>query len=701
MTSATTIDRPIYDLLPAHYRQRDARSGYLLRGVLEVIEDEFRLVEDDIETLYENWFIETCEPWVVPYLGDLLGAEELATVTNSSLRPRALVARVLEYRRIRGTAAGLEGIVRDVLGWTAHVVEYDDDIHQRHQIRRSPDVHHKQRLDGVLVDRPVDAERPYRGPGIEPLSRDIGLFIWRARRHALQRAQARPIDGAPGLYTVHALGHDTPLFNQPTTRSHGEPLTPRHLPGRLHPGDLGTGSETVYGEGRSLCLWYRTDPLNPDHPEPIAREHIQFGDLSGPPAEWRQDQTQVIIDPLRGRIALPTQGPAALPWDGSAVLVDGIVAASGNLGGGGYPRTLPSATVSAEPFVRVLGDGPDEARSLADALGEWKRAGNPVGIIRITASRRYRAPQGVVRIPAGHQLIIEAVDGARPVVKSETAVAQYALRVWSEKTDDSSQPASFTSDGVTIEGLIEMQAPVPLRVELRHCTVLPPVGDIAPALVVAGAPTVLDLSLTSCLVGPIEAPAGGVTLSIRDSIVTSRVADTGDGIGGAAIAADSQGQEPGPDSTIERSTVFGVVNVRTMPRASNTIFVDRVQVAHRQVGVMRYCYVLPPPPRANDANDAAGSDLPRPRLPARVSCIPTDLDPPVPRPVFVSTRVGDPAFAQLAQSCPRAIRTGADDGGELGALHTAGLARREDFLHTTILADYVPAGLETDVFYVD
>src|SRR5512143_502425 len=66
------LDR-LYQLLPAIDRQRDKEQGEPLRALLRVIAEQVNIVEDDIAQLYDNWFIETCEDWVVPYIGDLVG----------------------------------------------------------------------------------------------------------------------------------------------------------------------------------------------------------------------------------------------------------------------------------------------------------------------------------------------------------------------------------------------------------------------------------------------------------------------------------------------------------------------------------------------------------------------------------------------------------------------------------------------------
>src|SRR2546429_2909599 len=122
----------LYQLLPAVYRQRDAETGWQLQALLRVISQQVKVVEDDIKQLYENWFIETCQDWVVPYIGDLIGyqvvheAGEPGDVTtprerqrNDVLIPRREVANTIRYRRRRGTLALLELLANNAAGWPA------------------------------------------------------------------------------------------------------------------------------------------------------------------------------------------------------------------------------------------------------------------------------------------------------------------------------------------------------------------------------------------------------------------------------------------------------------------------------------------------------------------------------------------------------------------------------------------------------
>jgi len=118
-------DKTLYELLPAIYRIRDYEQGEPLKGLFEVIAREAGIVEDDIAGLYENWFIETCDEWVVPYIGDLLGVRGMHTIESiPDFSMRAYVANTLRYRRRKGTAPVLEQLAIDTTGWKARVVEF-------------------------------------------------------------------------------------------------------------------------------------------------------------------------------------------------------------------------------------------------------------------------------------------------------------------------------------------------------------------------------------------------------------------------------------------------------------------------------------------------------------------------------------------------------------------------------------------------
>src|SRR5258705_184439 len=102
----------LYNLLPAIYRLRDADQGYPLQALLRVIQEQVDVVREDIDQLYENWFIETCADWVVPYIGDLIGWRQVhdagepgdartapGEARNKILIPRRELANTIRSRR--------------------------------------------------------------------------------------------------------------------------------------------------------------------------------------------------------------------------------------------------------------------------------------------------------------------------------------------------------------------------------------------------------------------------------------------------------------------------------------------------------------------------------------------------------------------------------------------------------------------------
>src|SRR5690242_7391349 len=88
----------LYELLSTYIRSQDVDRGYPLRGLLRIIGRQVEGVEDNIAALYDDWFIETCQEWVVPYIGDLIGYEAIEDLQDvgsgrSSVRDRVLIPR--------------------------------------------------------------------------------------------------------------------------------------------------------------------------------------------------------------------------------------------------------------------------------------------------------------------------------------------------------------------------------------------------------------------------------------------------------------------------------------------------------------------------------------------------------------------------------------------------------------------------------
>ena len=67
-------------------------------------------------------------------------------------------------------------------------------------------------------------------------------------------------------------------------------------------------------------------------------------------------------------------------------------------------------------------------------------------------------------------------------------------------------------------------------------------------------------------------------------------------------------------------------------------------------------------------------------------------------PILSSLRHGAPDYAQLHNSCPQQIRTGASDESEMGAFHDLFQPQRETNLKLR-LEEYLRFGMEASIFY--
>src|SRR5688572_17321415 len=123
MSDPTSDPIDVYQLLPAVYRREDARRGYPLKALLAIISEQANIVKDDIDRLWANFFVETADEWLLPYIGDLVGNLPIHNVVRGR---RADVAKTVYYRLHKGTLPMLEELARDVTGWSVHAVAFFD-----------------------------------------------------------------------------------------------------------------------------------------------------------------------------------------------------------------------------------------------------------------------------------------------------------------------------------------------------------------------------------------------------------------------------------------------------------------------------------------------------------------------------------------------------------------------------------------------
>ncbi len=126
----------LYERLPEIYRIKDQEQQppFQLKSYLALVEKAFGAIHENIESLYHDLFIETSSDWVIPYIGDLLGASHLS---GDPWTLRADVADTIALRRRKGTLGAIELLTYNLTQWGVHCVELRENLvwnqHLNHQ----------------------------------------------------------------------------------------------------------------------------------------------------------------------------------------------------------------------------------------------------------------------------------------------------------------------------------------------------------------------------------------------------------------------------------------------------------------------------------------------------------------------------------------------------------------------------------------
>jgi hypothetical protein len=108
LPSDSRIGQELYRLLPAVYRERDNPAGDLAR-YLEACGLLLDGVHGLLKQRLDDAFIDTCQPWLIPYLAELLGVR---LVTSSEPEQRIEIANSVAWRQRKGTVSCIRDIVQ-------------------------------------------------------------------------------------------------------------------------------------------------------------------------------------------------------------------------------------------------------------------------------------------------------------------------------------------------------------------------------------------------------------------------------------------------------------------------------------------------------------------------------------------------------------------------------------------------------------
>jgi hypothetical protein len=736
----------LFDLLPALYRLKDAGLNFLspsdlaelqtlqnkqppldavdqlrltqlsrgpLQSLLMLIEEQFAVIAEDLEQLYDDQFIETCASWVIPYIGDLIGYQLVNGVAPAVASPRAEVANTISMRRRKGSVLVLEQLARDVTGWGAHAVEYFKVLaatqymkHTRPHNYYAPNVRGWQTAGymDTAFDRTahtVDTHRIAAERGRCNIQ-NIGIFLWSLTPYSLTAAPLTAVDGSGQFFRFSPLGADMCLFNHPVSQGSeistaAQPVNvAARLPRRVLCQDIQSGvGAAYYGEGKSLALYFNNALLNP--------YQIQVSNLSGADGSWANVPTAgspytVGVDPELGRLALavplnPAPKAGSVTQQLQASFYYGF---SCDMGGGEYSRS-DNFTVPAESLPLPFPDNASTPRysTLQEALtfAAANLDGNGQIAVEIADSGVYALTGLQVNVPAGSTIELRGADGRRPalILGGEISVTGAAHSVFSL---NGLLLAYGPASGATVPAAL-LHVPsggtnALSQLKVTDCTIVPGwalTSSGAPQSAYAGLPTVLAESsglqvvITNSIVGGLRVDPE-VSASLSGSIV--------DACNPTGVAyANTDGTSGGGSLTVQYCTVIGKIHATLFAMVSDSIvwaglavgdkWAAPVLADRKQQGCVRFTY-LPPGPV----------------VPRQFECI--EHAQGVPQPLFYSLRYGDPGYGKLWPSTDDSIREGAENGGEMGAFNSVLAALREADLRAR-LQEYLPAGLEFGIFY--
>lgn len=700
----------LYPLLPSFHRQSDLAAGEPLRALLAVLERELKLVESDIDQLYENWFIETCEYWVVPYIAELLGVRRLPAAGSLEYNQRTYIANTLSYRRRKGTSSLIAQLPQDLADWPVRIVEFFRLVATTQHLLLTPragtlDLRDRtalRRLGGAFDSVPHVAEvrniPSHSGRYNLP---NIGVFLWRLRSYRVPLTSAKILDAATGKCTFDPLGRDVPLFNPDRTVLGTEPQE-YDVPGPLGRGMLSEDLDAHRLDASKPLRYFGADPVVQIRYNgatlPIDWEKLIIADLSTWTASFDGDGDHIVaIDPQRGRLLFSPVLLDELADDMESldsVKVSYSYGFSGEIGGGPYARLDPQTTPPAEFTVRKSDTTRDTLlKALTAVETRWTGGNhtNPV-VVQIEDSEVYALTEKITA-RAGMQLVIRAADQHRPVFVLADSTAPTSGMLPDNSGIYLENGASVTLDGLTLgSGILRVRAGVSSSLVLRHSTLLPTADDTAgkwPSVQVVASSGTFTLDVSRSITGPLVLPKPGGVLICTDSII--------DGAGTTEVTLD------GDTATIERCTVFGRTTVNNMPLASDSIFMDVVRVVRTQPGCMRFCYV--PGAETGDSPTLFSN------TPARYRCQPDSAligvqSTPARRdvrtrlvPRFTATLCGQPGYAQLSTRCSEQIRRGGSDESEMGAFFHLHQPQREANLRAS-LQEYLRFGYEAGIFFL-
>jgi hypothetical protein len=546
----------IWRLVPAVYKSLDVgptpgASGPL-RELINRIGAQAAVVRQSIDRLGENQSIETCDDWVIPYIGDLV-ATRLVSCMDAAAQ-RIDVAKTIYYRRRAGTVGLLEELAADVAGHDARVVEFFRRLGRtRHQF--DPPL-------SYAIENPLTGPAGYGGSALEVAE---GLF---------------------GAYSRTPAGGFADLRNAYAASKTGSAFDEYAYTADLRQSAQATGWYNIRNLG-VFVWWLYAFPLEGVTPvtdgscftfDPTGRDAPLFAmsaRAKHPTSSWGEDWrspdewtlpvpiSQLLWKRFPHRLwgvgdslhVDTVAGPTSTPIDRKTLHIH---AETGRFSF--KPNTMPVGTLTATyyfGFASTIGAGAfDQAQltaltlpALATSVSGGGALNTLLGAVTGDAtlyfqdSRTYPGPTQTLTVGNGNTVALQAAGEQRPVLRWTPAGAPNNPPVANtgQWTIASAKTANGGATVLILEGLLLQGADLVLQgnfdaVYLRMMTLDPGTAGAAPAfyglaidnMELSGTTVwvegiVTQLVVERSITGPIRTRNGGAigTLSATDSILQS------------------------------------------------------------------------------------------------------------------------------------------------------------------------------------
>ncbi len=677
----------VADWLPRALRDAPADidgAPRLLDLLLAGVDEQRDLLAADIDTLWDDLYIESCADWAVPYIGALVGLPPDAE--------RLEVAYAIALRRRKGTPAALEDFAEVVTSLTARVLEGWQVTTWAQRLGHPP----PPRLASISltdssrfrIGTPFDRVRHSFTPSgpYDPRAATAVVWPWQVSTFRALEAAPRP---EPRRFALHPLAAEAPLYLKPQAGRNAAERANGAI--RARTGDeLDAPARATYRVIEALAApgqiaygaSWAVDPAHPlaQTPEPqhpvlleltldgtaIPWTKLRFGSLpSGAPAPAPPTATQALVDVARGQVELGSGLSGTLRATWNRPLTSGLGPLASVLDGDPSARVI----VTVNPAAVA---GPLVANTLADAIAKGEAAsagldpedstpGRPDVEIRLLTSDRLAAPPAQSFTPTLPRWRIVAPRAITPTVVGDLSLdlAGCCLAL---------EGFYLTGDLVLGKGLDGAR--------LAFVTMDPVAGRMVR---IAHDAWGTEFSARRSILGAIRAELGARPLTLEDSIVDAfgaTLRTCGDSAGGTLRDAVAAQVRFAPALVASGVTFAGPVHTESVD-AADCIFGDGVEAVQQQEGCLRHCYL--------------GPDLSTPpSRPTAYRC------GPFPPPTYASIGFEASGYYALDLEREQPLLFAASDGGEVGSANQLRRGARLERLRRRV-HEFVPLGLRAGI----